>query len=131
MPVLTKPSSEARMSLLYITGGALLDVWSIIWFVYLQNNSSGGSFSYYLCSGVFLSGLVLLVIGLALGRIGRAARRAELPPPEVTQPVVKADQAAAARAPIIVPTPPAPLAGFPNGPTVATDRTPVTPVQSR
>jgi hypothetical protein len=106
MPILTKPSAEARVSLLYITGGALLDVWSIIWFIYMRNHAPSGSLPYYLCAGIFLSGLTLLIIGLALGRIGRAARRAELPPPEVTAPVTRAEQVAAANPPVVAGIPP-------------------------
>src|SRR5205823_8454952 len=67
----------------------------------------------YWCFGFFLTGVTLLVIGLALGRIGRAARHAELPPPEVTQAEAQAEQNAAARAPIVAPTNPATPLGAP------------------
>ena len=73
------------MSLIYITLGALLDVWSGIWYWYLHSHADEVSqTSYFWCAGFFLTGLTLLIIGLALGQIGRAARHAELPPPEAT-----------------------------------------------
>jgi hypothetical protein len=62
---------------------------------------------YYICAGLFLSGVVLVTIGVAVGHIGRAARRAEIPPPEVTGAVIGVDQQAAARAPIVAPVNPA------------------------
>ncbi len=81
MPILSKPSGAARTSLIYITAGALIDVWTIIYWVYLSRHPEGhADLSYYWVYGFFLTGVVLLVIGLALGRIGRAARHAELPP---------------------------------------------------
>ena len=48
---------------------------------------------FYWCAIVFFSGLTLFVIGFALGSIGRAARRAEMPPevsarPPTAQPAV-------------------------------------------
>jgi hypothetical protein len=80
MPILSKPSSAARMSVLYVTVGALMCVWASIWYAWLRHiDPEGSSVQYYWCLGFFLSGVVLLVIGLALGRIGRAARHAELP----------------------------------------------------
>jgi hypothetical protein len=66
---------------------------------------------FYWCAAFFLSGLTLFAIGLALGRIGRSARKAELPPevpagertaqPAVTTPA--AAQQAVAKGPTVVP----------------------------
>jgi hypothetical protein len=36
-------------------------------------------------AGFFLTGLVLIVLGLVLGPLGRAARESELPPAEATR----------------------------------------------
>jgi hypothetical protein len=81
MPILSKPSGAARTAVMYITAGALIDVWSIIYWAYLNHHApEHGDAPYYWVYGFFLTGVVLLVIGLALGRIGRAARHAELPP---------------------------------------------------
>jgi hypothetical protein len=111
MPILTKPSSAARTALIYITLGALIIVWSCIWWVYLRNSVRNGEevrqVTWYYCYGFLLTGLTLLVIGLALGRIGRAARHAELPPPEVTNVAANATEQVAARAPVAVPINPA------------------------
>jgi hypothetical protein len=114
--LLSKPSSAARTSLFYITLGALMIVWCGVWYVYLHNYPPDTAGVYYWCTGFLVTGLTLLVIGLALGRIGRAARHAELPPEEVIGPMANAEQSAAARAPIIAPVNPAAPAVVPNAP---------------
>ncbi len=87
MALFTRPSGAARTAVLYITLGALIDVWSVIYWIYLSRHPEGHTdAAYYWVYGFFFSGLVLLVIGLALGRIGRSARHAELPPEVVTVP---------------------------------------------
>lgn len=134
MPLLSKPSSAARTALIYITVGAVMDIWTAVWFAYLRNHTPGEDLRYYWCAGFFITGLVLVILGLAVGQIGRAARHAELPPPEVTPAAVNAEQEAAARAPIVTPNPavpvnPAavpPVAGVPVAPVA----TPVAPVQN-
>jgi hypothetical protein len=104
MIILTKPSAEARVALIYITGGALLGVWSGVWYLYLRDSPPTTAVPYYLCTGFLLTGLILILIGFGVGHIGRAARRAELPPPEVMAPdKVVADQVAS---PAVVPNPP-------------------------
>jgi hypothetical protein len=118
MPVMSKPSASAHLAIVYITLGALLDVWSGVWYWYLRNHPPAHDWPYYLCTGLVLTGSILILIGLALGRIGRAARKAELPPPEVTQAVKQAEQLAAARAPMAAPAnpvqqPPAPVVSPP------------------
>jgi hypothetical protein len=96
MSMLTKPSAAAKMALAYITIGSLMVVWTGVTFVYLYRNPSPQpEFTYYFCTALLLTGFTLLVIGLGLGRIGRAARKAELPPPEVTPTVAQTDQIAA------------------------------------
>jgi hypothetical protein len=84
---------------------------------------------FYLCYAIFFSGLTLFIIGFALGRIGRAGRRAELPPevsttstaqPAVTsQPVVQSaapGQAVVPGQPVI---PGQPVTAVPPGAPVA------------
>jgi len=101
-PTLSKPSSAASASLFYITLGALMTVWSGIWYIYLRNNPPEHPSSHYFCYGFLGTGLVLLGIGLALGPLARLARHAELPPAEATpevskvQPNANANAAAAA-----------------------------------
>ncbi len=77
MIMLQRPSFGAATAIAYITVGALLDVWSGIWYFYLHNNPPEASTPFYFCYGFLLSGLVLIVIGLALGPIGKYARQAE------------------------------------------------------
>jgi hypothetical protein len=107
MPILSQPSSAARTSLLYITVGALTDIWTGIWYLYLRQYPPENVGLWYFCYGFLLTGLTLVIIGLGIGRIGRSARHAELPPEEVTSAVARVDQNAAARAPIIAPVNPA------------------------
>lgn len=126
MSIMSQPSVEAKISLSFITGGMLIVVWSAIWYVYLRNHTPEGSGVYYICTGCLLSGLVLVIIGVTVGQIGRAARRAELPPPEVTGAVVGMNQDAASRAPIVTPVNPVqPVA--PQSPTNATAAAPILP----
>lgn len=90
MPILSKPSSAARTSVIYITTGALMIVWTAIWYLWLRHRDPGQeSAQYYWCLGFFLSGVVILAIGFALGRIGRAARHAELPPDAPNSPTAE------------------------------------------
>ncbi len=120
MPILSKPSSAARTALIYITSGAILDIWTGVWFAYLRSHTPEGDTPYYWCAGFFITGLVLMVLGFAVGQIGRSARHAELPPPEVTPAAVNAEQTAAARAPILAqPTAPIPGQVAPVAPVVS------------
>jgi hypothetical protein len=112
MPILSKPSSAAGTAIVYITVGALLDVWGIVWWIYLWSTGSERRALYYICAGIILSGLTLLTIGLALGRIGRSARRAELPPPEVTDKAA-AEPAVIIRTPAVPATPATPPVAAP------------------
>jgi hypothetical protein len=131
MPVLSKPSAAAFTALTYITLGALIDVWSAIWYIYLANTGRASNDPvWYWCYGFLLTGLALLVIGFGLGQIGRSARHAELPPEEVTAQEAKIDQTAAARAPMIAPVNPAAAAVAPNGPAVVTTAPAAAPVAS-
>jgi hypothetical protein len=130
MAILSKPSSAARTSLIYITVGALMDIWSAVWWWYLRNHQPDAPAGvWYVCGGLFLTGLVLLAIGLMVGHIGRSARHAELPPPEVTRAEANAEQNAAARAPIVAPVaaPGAVVPGTANGAVAPAPGTPAVP----
>jgi hypothetical protein len=127
MSILTTPSGAFPISLIYITVGALIDIWTVVAMIYYPPETDWGKF---MVVGSFITGLALLIIGLFLGHIGRAARNAELPPTEVTTAVSSAEQTAAANPPAVVaPTatnqagvvvPPAPQAGTPVLPTTGT-----------
>ena len=106
MPILSKSSFAAQTALVYVTLGTLTGVWSGLWYWYLGNHPPLNDSTWYWCYGFILTGLALFVIGLLLGQIGRSARHAELPPPEVTGAAVRAEENAAARAPLIAPVNP-------------------------
>ncbi len=75
----TKTSGAARMAVIYVTIGALLDVWTTIWYIWMNRHGTETDGPYFWCYGFFFTGLTLMIIGLALGQIGRAARHAEAP----------------------------------------------------
>jgi hypothetical protein len=79
MNVISNITSATRAALLYITVGAVILIWSGIYYYYLTKHPSaeGTDMPFYWCTGFFLTGLVLLTIGLGIGWIGRAARPAE------------------------------------------------------
>jgi hypothetical protein len=121
MQSISSASSAAKTSLIYITIGALLFVWTGIWFLYLRNSAENVQpRTWYFCYGLLATGLVAFVIGLAVGQIGRQARHADLPPadvahlapvaaPNVTQPVVLAAAPGVAAQPAVVPAATAPV----------------------
>lgn len=130
MPILSTPSSAFPISLVYITIGVLVDIWAGVAMVFYPPETNWGKF---LLFGCLASGFALLVIGLLLGPIGRAARNAELPPTEATPAVAQADQTAAAHPAPLVPA--APQTGEVIVPTqpphVTPDGTPAMPAPSR
>ncbi len=84
-------TQSARMSVIYITAGALIDVWTAVYYFLIlrpdaNRNSDGGvgDSSMFWVVGFFLTGLALLVIGLLVGRIGQAAGKAEVAPATTT-----------------------------------------------
>ena len=94
MWLFNKASSAARISLTYITIGAMSVIWSGVWYVYLYNNPPEAHGVFYWCAGFLVTGLMLILIGFGLGHIGRSAQSADLPPQliapavAITQPAV-------------------------------------------
>jgi hypothetical protein len=96
---MSKPSKAAHMAIIYVTVGALVMICSAFWYAWMYFHQAPGGWM-YVCGAIFCCALAVFIIGFALGRIGRAGRRAELPPevstsytaqPAVTsQPVVSA-----------------------------------------
>ncbi len=124
MPILTQPAFGPKAALAYITVGALINVWSGVWYM-TRDAALTGSQQFWIV-GLMLTGLTLVVIGLLLGHIGRAARRAELPPPEATRAEAAIQQTAAANGvagAVAPPVAPAPVAA-------ANTTIPSTPVAS-
>jgi len=82
---LHQPSQGAKYSLYYITLGALVMIWSGIWYYYMWDNESARSTgNWYICTGLFLSGLAVFIIGILVGRIGKEAKNADVPTGTVT-----------------------------------------------
>ena len=77
-PVYKETSTSARMALFYITVGALLIVWTVIFAIYRLNHPTHSDRTWYWCGGFLLTGLTLLAIGLKVGHIGRTARQADV-----------------------------------------------------
>ena len=82
---LTSHSPATRTAITYITAGALVVIWTIVWFIYLRNNPPSSSTTYYIVGGFMASGVILLMIGLGLGSIGRSARQADTPTATIVQ----------------------------------------------
>jgi hypothetical protein len=103
MPILTKPSFAPSTAIIYVTVGALLDVWTAVYYFTFVGETSPAdrSMTMFWLSGFFLTGVMLMVIGLVMGPIGRSARQAEMPPTEVTPQAVQAENAA--QRPVVVP----------------------------
>ena len=98
MPLLSKPAFGPRTAIIYITIGSLIDVWTAVWYLtYARDNEGNISRNtWFWLAGLFLSGLTFIVIGFFIGRIGRAARKAELPPKEAQSDEAAIQQTAAA-----------------------------------
>jgi hypothetical protein len=118
------------MAITYITVGAILGVWTAVWYLYLHHTNAPDG-PYYWCYGLFFTGLTLIIIGLAVGRIGRAARHAELPPEAPKQPTAQPAAATPmmvqgypAQGQVVMPMNP-PAAGMPSAPPTAPVSPPV------
>jgi hypothetical protein len=112
MPILTKPSFGPRTSIIYITVGALMDVWVAVWYFAFgrgEGEALSRSTQFWLL-GIFLTGLTLIIIGAFLGSIGRAARKVEMPPPSAVNKEAQIQQTAAANPPVMMAPMPAPAA---------------------
>jgi hypothetical protein len=103
MWLFNQASSAARTALIYITAGALVVIWTVVWYVYLHNNPPETNSVYYWCTGFLVTGLTLVLIGFGLGRIGRSARHADLPPDGLTVAVTNPRPSAVAPAPEMAP----------------------------
>ncbi len=105
-----KQATSATMSIVYITVGALMDVWCVIYYIYLNRHGADDT-TYLSLYGFFFSGIVLMTIGFALGWIGRAAKQAEVaPPPPTINAGVGTMPGATAGTPVTQPTQPVVLA---------------------
>ena len=107
----SKQATSATTSLIYLTLGGLIDVWAIVYFFYLRTHN-GTDIAYLYVYGFIFTGILLFLIGLAVGRIGHSARSAEVAPTP-TQQVITAPPMAAALSPTIAVSANPPLAQVP------------------
>jgi hypothetical protein len=97
MPILTHPSFGPKMSLKYITVGSLAALWATVWlFTMAPPWAEMPPYMKFLIIGSISTGAILTLIGLFLGPIGQAARRAELPPADAVNKEVAIQHTAAA-----------------------------------
>ncbi len=115
-----QPSPSTGISILYITVGVLLTIWSAVWYWFLNQRAEPAyDWKYFVCCGLFFSGLALGIIGILVGRIGRAAQHADVPVGQVTAATVQPTNTAGQPLPP-APPPAAPPAAPPaNGPAPA------------
>src|SRR5262249_50702723 len=118
MALLSK-SPSAFVSLGYVTAGALIEAWSLLWLWWLNRHPPEGEATFFFCYGFLATGAILFFLGLSLGAIGRAARQAELPPPEVTPAAAQAEKNIAVRAPLAPVVPAGTVAPVAAAPPVA------------
>lgn len=107
-----KQATSATMAIVYITVGALMDVWTVIYYIYLNRHETDDN-TFLWVYGFFFTGIVLMTIGFGLGAIGRSAKQAEVapPPPQINSGVAGMPAAApTATQPIVVAVPAAPVA---------------------
>ena len=127
MSMLTNPAFGPKVALIYVTAGALIDVWTAVYyFAYGRgkmndDNPGDDNTTWFWVAGFFLTGLVLIILGLVLGPLGRAARESELPPKDATREEAQIqNQAAANPNPVVagqaVGMAPAPVAQVPVAP---------------
>lgn len=106
MPILSQPAFGPRTALGYVTVGALLDVWTTVWyFAFIQGAEHPSNTTWFFLVGLFLTGITLIALGLTLGPIGQAARRAEMPPSEAVSAEAAVQQVAAANPPAVAAAP--------------------------
>ena len=73
-----QPSTAARTVLIYITAGALIVIWTAVWYVYLWNNPPHEHTVYYWVTGFMVTGLIMVFIGLVLGKLGKSDRAPDI-----------------------------------------------------
>ena len=104
MSLLSKPSFGPRVALIYVTLGSLVALWTGVywWFKAYGVEGTSENTKFWLI-GFFLTGLILIFIGLIIGPLGQSARRAELPPSEAMHKEQAVQQTAAAVPNVAVP----------------------------
>jgi hypothetical protein len=70
-------AKKAKLAVSYITCGTLMVVWAVIWLFYLTVPADISG-SVYIATGLVLSGVAVVLIGISLGEIGKEANRDEV-----------------------------------------------------
>jgi hypothetical protein len=125
----SQASPGTRVSLGYITVGALIVVWTGVWFWYLRDNPPETSIPYYFSTGCLVTGFVLLIIGFGVGAIARGSRAADATTAQASGNSVVASEVAAPPAVAVQPPPVVRVA--PNGPPAAAAAAPPPAVARR
>jgi len=101
-----QPSASTGTAVLFITVGVLMAIWSAVWYFFLARAElAPPEWKWYVCAGLFFSGVALTVIGILVGRIGREAKQADSTVGAVAQPQVVAPVAQVPTSPVqAVPT---------------------------
>lgn len=99
MPIMSQPAFGPKLSIGYITGGAVAVVLTLVWRFTVKADEPLTRWEQFFFWGITLTGATILLIGAFLGSIGRAARKAELPPDDKTTRAEAAVQASAAANP--------------------------------
>lgn len=87
---LRQPSPSTGIAVMFITLGTLAAIWAGVWYYYLRNAEVlTNDWRYFVCTGLFLSGVAVAIIGLLVGRIGQEAQNADAPIGEVTAAAVQ------------------------------------------
>lgn len=110
MVILPRRTFAPSTSLIYVTIGTMLVVWTGVWYFVFRGGAEMTRTTQFWVVGFFLTGLALLAIGLLLGPLGRNANRAELPPPEAMPPTTALTPTTVAAVPgngVVVTTAPA------------------------
>ena len=103
MSMLSKPAFGPRLAVAYVTIGALIDVWTGVWYYSYARGNDLSPNQWFWVTGFFLSGLTLMVIGLLIGPLGQYARKSELPPQEAKRPEAQIQETAAGTPNPVVP----------------------------
>lgn len=116
MPMLSQPAFGPKLSIGFITGGTLIDVWTLVWRYTLMRGQELTPNQQFMFWGLLLTGATFLIIGIFLGQIGRAARKAEMPPVgEGTQAEATIQATAAAHPPAVAAVQPGMTPGMTPG----------------
>ena len=67
MPILSHPSFGPRTALGYVTGGALLCVWSLVWYFTRERGLEGNERFWF--AGLLLTGITFVFLGLVLAAL--------------------------------------------------------------